>query len=79
MHSSRVTPKGQVTIPVEIRERLGISPGDLIGFKRKDHTVELVKRKANIEESFGVVKATTGVSLNEIENAIAEGPVDDLS
>jgi AbrB family looped-hinge helix DNA binding protein len=33
---SRVTEKGQVTIPKEIRERLGIRPGDEVTFEETD-------------------------------------------
>lgn len=33
---SRVTEKGQVTIPKEIRDRLGIHPGDEIDFEETE-------------------------------------------
>jgi AbrB family looped-hinge helix DNA binding protein len=33
---SRVTEKGQVTIPKEIRERLGIRPGDEVTFEETE-------------------------------------------
>ncbi|MFC7157911.1 AbrB/MazE/SpoVT family DNA-binding domain-containing protein [Halomarina halobia] len=33
---SRVTSKGQVTIPKEIRERLGIRAGDEVAFEETD-------------------------------------------
>jgi AbrB family looped-hinge helix DNA binding protein len=33
---SRVTEKGQVTIPKEIREELGIQPGDEVTFEPTD-------------------------------------------
>jgi len=33
---TRVTSKGQVTIPVDIRERLGLQPGDEISFEETD-------------------------------------------
>lgn len=33
---SRVTTKGQVTIPVEIREEMGLQPGDEITFEETD-------------------------------------------
>ena len=32
MLSSAVTTKGQVTVPAELREKLGIKPGDRVGF-----------------------------------------------
>jgi AbrB family looped-hinge helix DNA binding protein len=45
---SRVTSKGQVTIPKEIRERLGIQPGDEIEFEETDEGYVIRK---DIEEN----------------------------
>lgn len=41
----RVTTKGQVTIPKEIRDALGIEPGDEITF-RKDESGYRIQKKA---------------------------------
>ena len=41
----RVTTKGQVTIPVNIREKLGITPNTEIDFIEEKDRVYLVKRK----------------------------------
>lgn len=41
----RVTTKGQVTIPKEIREALGIEPGDEITFERTDSGYQLQKKE----------------------------------
>ena len=41
----RVTIKGQVTIPQEIREKLGITPAVEIDFIEEKDRVYLVKRK----------------------------------
>jgi len=41
----RVTTKGQVTIPQEIREKLGISPATEIDFIEEKGRVYLVKKK----------------------------------
>jgi len=41
----RVTTKGQVTIPQEIREKLGITPGVEVDFIEEKDRVYLVKRK----------------------------------
>lgn len=42
----RVTTKGQVTIPQEIREKLGITPAIEIDFLEEEGRVYLVKRKS---------------------------------
>jgi len=39
----RVTSKGQVTIPKEIREALGIEPGDEVAFERTEEGYEIRK------------------------------------
>jgi len=41
----RVTIKGQVTIPIHIREKLGITPASEIDFLEEGDRVFLVKRK----------------------------------
>ena len=38
----RVTTKGQVTIPKNIREKLGVAPGGNVGFEEEDGKVVLV-------------------------------------
>jgi AbrB family looped-hinge helix DNA binding protein len=41
----RVTIKGQVTIPQDIRKKLGITPATEVDFIEEDDRVYLVKRK----------------------------------
>jgi len=40
----RVTSKGQVTIPQDVRRRLGIKPGSEVDFQVDDDVVRLVRR-----------------------------------
>ncbi len=40
---STVTVKGQATIPAEVRQALGLKPGDKITFKIKNHHVMIAK------------------------------------
>ena len=35
MLTAKVTSKGQITIPKEVREKLGIRPGEDLGFEEK--------------------------------------------
>lgn len=46
----RVTTKGQVTIPKEIRDRLGIGPGSEVEFLPTDDGVRVVAVNENISE-----------------------------
>ena len=43
MHISKISVKGQVTIPAEIRKALGIVPGDMIGYELQGRSVKLKK------------------------------------
>lgn len=51
----KVTTKGQVTIPAEIRHRLDIKPGDRVAFRMTDDTVELYATPMRLEDTFGAV------------------------
>ena len=41
MHVSKLSAKGQVTIPIEIRKALGIKPGDLVAYELHGQHVRL--------------------------------------
>jgi AbrB family looped-hinge helix DNA binding protein len=49
----RVTSKGQVTIPQEIRERFGFLPDTEVEFKVEGNSVRLVKAARKMGESRG--------------------------
>ncbi|MEO6886766.1 MAG: AbrB/MazE/SpoVT family DNA-binding domain-containing protein [Jatrophihabitantaceae bacterium] len=40
----RVTSKGQVTIPKDVRRRLGVEPGSEVDFVVDDEAIRLVRR-----------------------------------
>ncbi len=76
MASATVTSKGQVTIPVEVRNALGLDPGDRIEF------VEIGKREFSIVPATGSLRELKGifkvkrsrpVSLDDMDRAIAKG------
>jgi AbrB family looped-hinge helix DNA binding protein len=43
MITAKVTSKGQVTIPKKIREKLGVHPGEDVGFEEKDNLLVISK------------------------------------
>jgi antitoxin PrlF len=57
MLTSSVTTKGQVTIPAELRDKLGIRPGDRVSFVEIGGKVELQRQENRISAAFGVLKA----------------------
>jgi len=52
MDVSRVSSKGQVTIPIEIRKKLGIKEGDKIVFMEKDDNIILINSNQLVYEEF---------------------------
>jgi len=54
----RVTSKGQVTIPKDVRRRLGIEPGSEVQFEVDDHGVRLVRHSEG--EGAALVAAMRG-------------------
>jgi AbrB family looped-hinge helix DNA binding protein len=67
----KVTTKGQVTIPQDIREEAGIVPGDDVEFVLKDGTICLVHRKQAKTRGQRIVehlrgRATLGMTTDEI-------------
>lgn len=51
-----LTSKGQVTIPAEVRQRLGIQPRGRVIFRIVDDRVELLPPPLNLADTFGAVK-----------------------
>lgn len=54
---SRVTERGQVTIPKELRERLGIRPGQVLDFEERGGKITLSKRmsRSPVDELYGIL------------------------
>jgi antitoxin PrlF len=51
MHISRISAKGQVTIPKEIREAIALEPGDLVAYEVRDGTIA-IKRVEVFDAAF---------------------------
>jgi AbrB family looped-hinge helix DNA binding protein len=69
----RITTKGQVTIPLEIREKLGLLPNTEVEFSIDRNAVRVTKAARPTKRSRGreIVdrmrgRATTGMSTDEI-------------
>jgi AbrB family looped-hinge helix DNA binding protein len=68
---SSVSSKGQITIPVEVRERLGLRPGTMVRFELRDGGVLLRKGSEEshpVDQVFGCLKLSRSVdrSLDEM-------------
>ena len=67
----RVTTKGQVTIPIEIRERLNIRPGAEVEFVLEGDAIKVIPTKRITRHGMRVVdrlrgKATVKMTTDEI-------------
>ena len=69
----RITSKGQVTIPVEIRERLGLLPNSEVDFEVEGNAVRIRKARGRRKRGRGrsIVehlrgKATSGMTTDQI-------------
>jgi AbrB family looped-hinge helix DNA binding protein len=67
----RITSKGQVTIPVEIREQLGFLPGTEVEFRVDGDAVRLTRAANGTGRGRSLVerlrgRATVGLSTDEI-------------
>lgn len=67
----KITSKGQVTIPQEIRERTGLLPDTEVEFVVRGNAVQIVKSKQGTSRGANIVRAmrgraTTRMSTDEI-------------
>jgi antitoxin PrlF len=73
--TAKVTSKGQITLPAELRKALNLRPGDRVDFrKNEDGNYELVAKPLRFEDLRGIVKLdgpipTIDQVLNDIEEA----------
>jgi looped-hinge helix DNA binding domain, AbrB family len=68
MITARVTSKGQVTIPKEIRERLGVHPGEDVGFEERDNLLVISKvvTKSPFDKWVGRLKHLEGQRSDDL-------------
>jgi AbrB family looped-hinge helix DNA binding protein len=76
-----VTRKGRVTVPAEIRRKLGLKEGDKVAFVLDEGEVRLVRASSVVERTAGALKsrkpALTAEELREAaERAIAQEAVE---
>ncbi len=75
MASATVTSKGQVTIPIEVRNKLGLRPGSRLAFVPTDTGgFEIHAQASSIQDLKGAVHRTSApVTLEDMDKAIASG------
>ncbi len=73
--TATVTAKGQVTLPVEVRRRLGLKPGSKLEFiVIDDDRLEAIPVSETVSSLKGMVpKPRKALSLTDMDRAIAKG------
>jgi len=76
MASATVTSKGQITIPAEVRNKLGLDAGDRVQFiETGEKEFSIVPATESVRELKGIFRGRRAkpVSLEEMDRAIARG------
>ncbi|NQU38991.1 MAG: AbrB/MazE/SpoVT family DNA-binding domain-containing protein [Lentisphaerae bacterium] len=70
-----ITSKGQVTVPVEARRRLGLHPGSRVDFVVNDQEhLEMIPIADSVQQLKGMVpKPAKTLSLEAMDDALAKG------
>ena len=71
---TKVSERGQITIPKAVRERLGMRPGQVLGVREQDGVVVVGKAGAadSLEAVTGVIETDSGAA-DLIESIRGEG------
>jgi antitoxin PrlF len=71
---SKITSKGQTTIPAEIRDYLKIGAGDTIQYLLVDGRIQILPRNRPISSLFGKLEAFAipGTSIEDYRAAVAD-------
>lgn len=81
MVRARVTSKGQITIPVEIRRQHDIDVGDVVEFVSSPTEIRLIKAGSVIRETAGIFKsegALEGLTTREMKDMAEAAWVEDV-
>jgi antitoxin PrlF len=81
MATAAVTSKGQITIPAEVRKKLGLKPGDRVRFVESENGEFIMKPKTgSIMDLRGCVKWTgKPVTIQEMNETIEKGWAGELT
>ncbi len=75
MPTAALTSKGQITIPIEVRKKLGLRPGDRVSFVESRNGEFILKpRNGSIMDLKGIARGERrAVPIEEMNATIAKG------
>ena len=82
MPSSTLTSKGQITIPKEVRDALGIQAGDRVAFVVRDDVVELRPETVDLRNLYGVLKRRgqrRPISVQQMDRDVADAVAESMA
>ncbi|MFM2197650.1 MAG: hypothetical protein RLZZ505_1082 [Verrucomicrobiota bacterium] len=74
-----LTSKGQVTVPVKIREQLNLQTGDKLNFEIEGTSIKVspARKKGTLEELMNILpRAKRSYTVEEMNEGIAQGACD---
>jgi AbrB family looped-hinge helix DNA binding protein len=74
-----LTSKGQVTVPVKIREQLNLQTGDKLDFQIEGTSIKVspARKKGTLEELMNILpRAKRSYTVEEMNEGIAQGACD---
>ena len=69
MYRTKLTQKGQITVPLEYREKLNLATGSVVEIKMKNKEILLKKAEEDLDKLFGKWKNLSEKSLKELRSA----------
>ena len=80
MQESKVTAKGQTTLPRDVRSALGLEAGDTVRYIVENGRVQMLKAR-HVSELAGMLHrpGQQAISLDEMNEATASGAVESAS
>jgi antitoxin PrlF len=79
-YQSKITSKGQTTIPQEVRDYLKLKPGDRVQYVFNGGSVVMIPKNRSIADLAGILGAPprgAGATLEEIDEAIGKFVAED--
>jgi AbrB family looped-hinge helix DNA binding protein len=75
MSTATITSKGQITIPKEVRDALGLDTGHRVAFLlREDGVAEMRPENMDLMSLCGVLKPSVkGVTVEDMKEAVRQG------